>query len=182
MASCPFRHPYAEGGAPDVRSRSGFGFLFHELLVVSRVEERVDLGVRRELDFHEPAVAVRVFVHGPRLVGEDLVHFEDLARNGQEELGNGLYGFDRAELLAGVEDLAHVGHFDEHDIPELLLGVVADPIRASVCSGGRPGKRSYSSPETLRSFSCRTASARRSPARTARARRSRAACRVSVSY
>ena len=81
---------------------------------------------------------MRVLVHGAGLVRKDLVDFEDLARDGQENLRDRLDGLDRAEFLAGVEDLADVGHVDEHDFPELLLRMVADSDRRHVAVDANP--------------------------------------------
>src|SRR5215218_9679810 len=79
--------------APSSPRRS---LLCQVLLVGVHVEERVDLGGVGEPDPDEPALSVRVRVHGLGDVDHLLVHLDDLARERRDHIRDGLHGLDLA--------------------------------------------------------------------------------------
>src|SRR5438045_3524891 len=105
---------------PDRRGRRPVSFSAaklasaYVLTIGGGVHEALGLARVRELDLHEPAVAVRVVVDLLRRVAERLVRLGDLARQRGDHVGDGL---DRLDLRIGsvLLDLGAGGRRVEED-------------------------------------------------------------------
>src|SRR5436189_3586087 len=103
-----------------------------------RLEERVDLARIREPDPDEPTVAVRILVHGLRLLDDLLVDGDDLARERRDHVGHGL---DRFHLAVGrvLRDRCPlVRRLVVDKLPERVLGEPRDPECRLVSLDARP--------------------------------------------
>ena len=109
---------------------------FQVLAVGRGVHQIADLDRDRRLDPDYPAVAVRVAVDRLRTIAQDLVHLEDIAGDGSEDLGDRLDRFDGPELHPGLDRRPDRGQIDVDNVAELSLCVVrdADPRRRALAA------------------------------------------------
>src|SRR6266508_422647 len=96
-----------------------------EALVGLSVHEPVGLGWITEPDADEPPFAVGILVHGPGLVDGLLVDLDNRAREGRDQIGDGLDGLNLTVRRA------------RGDLGALLRGLVVDELAQRVL--GEPG-------------------------------------------
>src|SRR6266545_3659959 len=128
----------SRGASPPGRPRRAAGtsllllFLAQVLGVPIGGHELAGLLIGRELDLDEPAVAVWVVVDDPGLGDRRLVDLDHLPRDRREELRDRLDRLDGAELILGIEDVAHFRKLQINDLAQLFLSMVRDPDRAGL--------------------------------------------------
>ena len=147
------RRPRSPRASPRGRALSarGSSLLGDEALVGrQRPSGRPTSAGVAQADADEPALAVRILVHGLRLVDDLLVDLEHLARERRDQVRDRLHRLDLAVGRA-LRDLgALLGRLEVDELAERVLREPGDaersprrprcgPSRAPRCSAGRPG-------------------------------------------
>jgi hypothetical protein len=114
-----------------------------EGLVGLGIHQRIHLlhTLLANLDLGDPAatmaVVLRHLVNGGGLLLEDLVDSDDPAADGGEDVGRGLDGFNGADGVTLLEEVARgLGELDVDDVTELLSGVLGDADNGGLVVGG----------------------------------------------
>src|SRR4029453_11984886 len=87
----------------------------------------VELALVVHLYVDQPALAVRVGVDQVRLVGQPLVDRRHRAGHRRVQVADALGGLQLAARVARPHRGPYLGQLDEHDVTELVLGVVGNP-------------------------------------------------------
>ena len=117
------------------------GFLLlggDELLVGLRREEALKFAGIAQAHLEEPAAAVRLLVDQLRIVDRLLVHFDQLAADRREEVGDGLHRLYLSHLLVLGNLRAGGGQVEVDDVAELILSVVGDTDLRRAFVGAHP--------------------------------------------
>src|SRR5215210_7478480 len=107
-------------------------------LVGGRIHQLLHLVYVRKADLDHPSAAVGILVDLLGRVGERLVDLDDLARQWRDDVRDRLHGLDLGVGLVLGDLGADRRRVEEHDLPELLLGVPGDPERRRVALDARP--------------------------------------------
>src|SRR5579859_5856288 len=106
-----------------VKSGMSLKQLFAGLLgVLLGSEQIVHRGPILGTDFDHPASLIWIVVDALRLINQTAVDLDDFAGDRGVQIGRRLDRFDHAELLAGLDLVAHLGQLDVHDVAQLVLG------------------------------------------------------------
>src|SRR5882724_5019855 len=100
-----------------------------ERAVLLRGHELIHFGGIAHGHAHHPAVAVRVVVDDLGVLREAAVHFGDAAGDRRVDVAYRLHGLDDAERAGLLQRRTLRRQLDEHDVAELLLGIVGDTDR-----------------------------------------------------
>src|SRR6476619_64254 len=106
--------------------------VFDELLVSGGVQQRVGFAGIVEPDPDQPALAVRIFVHGLRRLDHFLIHLDHLAGDRRDHLGDRLDRLDLAVARVLRDAGALLGRLVMDELTERILGEPRDPERRFV--------------------------------------------------
>ena len=106
--------------------------------VMFRRQEAGEFRWRAELELEEPAAGVRFGVHQRGVVHDGAVDFGHLAADRGVDVAGGLDGLHDGAGLACLERATDGRQFDEHDVRQLMLGVVGDAHGGDFASDADP--------------------------------------------
>jgi hypothetical protein len=78
------------------------------------------------LDANHPALAPGILGHGLQVLLDGLVHLDDLASNGGEQVGDGLHGLDLSEGLAGIDRAAGLRQVTVDEVVHVAVAELFD--------------------------------------------------------